>query len=192
MWIVNWNHRLFSHAVNWKEATINVVTWTISWPFSLIECRRVFGISTVNHAFKPLFPKWTSAVSSNVNKTEDWRLLNRLFSCKLSELNDSFEENTQRTHGTSQALTVVRELRLHLRHVQDEERCDGGVYSCFNDPTVQSHSFSRPSGDKSAKIRPLLSKAHRVPSIFHGSICTWDQSCWIPILALAKADNEQR
>lgn len=56
---------------------------------------------------------------------------------------------------------------------------------------MQSHNFRRPSGDKSAKIRPLLSKAHRVPSIFHGSICTWDQSCWFPILALAIAGNEQ-
>ena len=32
---------------------------------------------------------------------------------------------------------------------------------------MQSHSFKRPSGDKSAKIRPFLSKAHRVPSILH-------------------------
>ena len=94
--------------------------------------------------------------------------------------------------GIQLTLTVVRELRLHLRHVQDEERCDGGVYSCFNDPTVQSHSFRRPSEDKCAKIRPLLSKAHRVPSIFHGSICTWDQSCLFPFLPLATSDNEQK
>lgn len=114
-------------------------------------------------------------------------LFRRLFNSKLRKLEDSFEQATQLWVFK---LTVVREVLLHRRHVQEVERCDGEVYSCFNDPAVQSHIFRRPSGDKSAKIRPLLPKAQRAPSIFHGSICTWDQSCLFPVLSLAMANKE--
>lgn len=71
-----------------------------------------------------------------------------------------------------QPLTEPREEFSHFKQVHVADKCELGVYSCFNDPFVQSQTFKRPSDDKSAKNRPLLSKAqgHLQVSMFH---CTW-------------------
>lgn len=85
---------------------------------------------------------------------------------ELCRGNDYFEKTWSISPGTK-ILTDDLEVRLQRRHVQVVERCDGDVYSCFNDPKVQSHNLRRPSGVKSAKNRPFLSKEQQLPSIFH-------------------------
>lgn len=85
---------------------------------------------------------------------------------ELCRGNYYFEKTWSISPGTK-ILTDDLEVRLQRRHVQVVERCDGDVYSCFNDPKVQSHNLRRPSGVKSAKNRPFISKEQQLPSIFH-------------------------